>query len=74
MPTYRVAQTAELFKPNTVLWTLHTIQPSSFDGSYKLLSTAALKNCEFSIWSQKKKQKQPLQHWMDIAFVAVKYP
>jgi len=28
-PTYTVAQRAERFEPNTVLWALHTIQPSS---------------------------------------------
>ena len=27
-PTYTVAQIAERFEPNTVSWTLHTIQPS----------------------------------------------
>jgi len=29
MPTYTLAQTAKRFEPSTVLWTFHTIQPSS---------------------------------------------
>ena len=29
-PTYIVAQIAKRFQPSTVLWALHTIQPSSF--------------------------------------------
>jgi len=28
-PTYTVAQIAKRFKPSTVLWAFHTIQPSS---------------------------------------------
>jgi len=37
-PTYTVAQIAEHFKLNTVLWTFHTIQPSS------------LENCNFDTY------------------------
>ena len=29
-PTYRVAQIAKRFEPSTVLWALHTIQPSGY--------------------------------------------
>ena len=29
--TYTVAQIAELFEPNTVLWAFHPIQPSGYE-------------------------------------------